>query len=172
MLICAKAFSGTSQGSQPSTEISFRLPLNCEKQFLWFKGSHMYYFSCLSPFLKTSGMVRWFWCLSPLFTSLMCCSFSPFHLAYKPSSVMSCFQILYPCTLGCCCTSEGVCISLRRETRAAPANTALATKLQQHKPCPAHTCCTGFCKCWDNKQLWFLKGVFPYHHSRLPERWI
>lgn len=66
MLICAEAFSGTSQGSQPSTEISFRLPLNCEKQSLWFKGSHMYYFSCLSPFLKTSGMVRWFWCVSPL----------------------------------------------------------------------------------------------------------
>lgn len=66
MLICAKVFSGTSQGSQPSTEISFRLPLNCEKQFLGFKGSHMYYFSCLSQFLKASGMVRWFWCVSPL----------------------------------------------------------------------------------------------------------
>lgn len=66
MLICTERFTGTLQGSQPSTEISFIPPLNCEKQFLWFKGSHMYYFFCLSPFLKTSEMVRWFWCVSPL----------------------------------------------------------------------------------------------------------
>lgn len=89
MLICAEQFSGTSQGSQPSTEISFRLPLNCEKQFLWFKGSHIYYFSCLSPFLKASGMVRWFWCVSPLSLHPSCVAYF-LHSIWLPSHPLSC----------------------------------------------------------------------------------
>lgn len=114
MLICAERFSGTSQGSQPSTEISFRLPLNCEKQFLWFKGSHMYYFSCLSPSLKVSGMVRWFWCVSPL-------SLHPSCVAHFLHSVWltSLCHVLFPDPLplysglllhfkgGLCLTEEG-----------------------------------------------------------------
>lgn len=89
MLICAEAFSGTSRGSQPSTEISFRLPLNCEKQFLWFKGSQMYYFSCLSPFLKASGMVRWFWCVSPLSLHPSCVAHF-LHSIWLTSHPLSC----------------------------------------------------------------------------------
>jgi len=34
MLICTEQFTGTLQGSQPSTEISFIPPLNCEKHLL------------------------------------------------------------------------------------------------------------------------------------------
>lgn len=89
MLICTERFTGTFQGSQPSTEISFIPPLNCEKQFLWFKGSHMYYFFCLSPFLKTSEMVRWFWCVSPLSLHSSCVAHF-LHSIWVTSHPLSC----------------------------------------------------------------------------------
>lgn len=55
-------------------------------------------------------------CLSPLFTFLMCCSFTPFHLGYKPSSAMACFMILYVSTpYGCFISKGGFCFCLIEE---------------------------------------------------------
>lgn len=99
-------------------------------------------------------------CLSPLFTFLMCCSFSPFHLGYKPSSVMSCFMILYPCTLYCCFTSKGVSTSQRRETRASPDSTALIYKAVPAVEDTLLYSYISFCKHRNNKQKLFCLPVF------------
>lgn len=129
MLICAEQFTGTLQGSQPSTEISFILPLNCEKQFSWFKESHMDYFFCLHAFLETSEMVRWFWCVSSLSLHSSCVA----HLHHSiwltshplPWPVSRSFTLLL-------CTAVsllgGISVSQRRETRATPENGALIYK--------------------------------------------
>lgn len=108
MLICAEQFTGTLQGSQPSTEISFILPLNCEKQFSWFKESHMDYFFCLHAFLETSEMVRWFWCVSSLSLHSSCVAHlhhSIWLTSHPPA--MACFTILYASALYGCFTSRG-----------------------------------------------------------------
>lgn len=107
MLICTEQFAGTLQGSQPSTEISFILPLTCEKQFLWFKESHMYYFFCLSTFLKTSEMVRWFWCVSPLSLHSSCIAHLH-HSIWVTSHPLSC-PVSWSFTLVLC-----IAVSLQR----------------------------------------------------------
>lgn len=167
MLIRAEAFSGTSQGSQPSTEISFRLPLNCEQQFLWFKGSHLYYFSCLSLFLKASGMVRWFWCVSPLSLHPSCVAHflhSIWHSSHPLSSPVS-----WSFTLGL-----WIAAALQRGFVSHPGGKQgqLLTTLQScFCSSTSLALLTRAANAGITKAL-ILKAVFPYHHSRLSERWI
>lgn len=158
MLICTEWFTGTLQGSQPSTEISFIPPLNCEKQFLWFKGSYMYYFFCLSQFLKTSEMVRWFWCVSPLSLHSSCAAHF-LHSIWVTSHPLSCpVSWSFTLVLRIAVSLQRGFLSHRGETQGHLQTTLhWSTKLllRQKKPCPIHTCYISFCKHQNNKHFLF-----------------
>lgn len=160
MLICAKQFTGTLQGSQPSTEISFILPLNCEKQFSWFKESHMDYFFCLHAFLETSEMVRWFWCVSPLSLHSSCVA----HLHHSiwatshplPWLVSWSFTFLLRTAVS---FQRGFLFLSHRGEKQGQLQTTVRSSakllLQQKETCPVPICYPGFCKCRSSKQILF-----------------
>lgn len=124
MLISTEQFTGTLQGSEPSTRISFMPPLNCDEYILWLKGSHMYYFFSHSlSIFKTLEIVGWFWCLS-LFTLHSSCVAHFHHSIWVTSHSLSCpcFMNPYSPAANCCFISKRFCAYLRRETSASPDN--------------------------------------------------